>query len=197
MKKLENLNSILIKQKRAWGEILTGIEQKNKYHIFDDKDNDIYFAGETKIKLFWRLFLKGLRPFEIHIVDESNELQLVVSRPFRWFYHECSVFLPDGTLLGTTFWQFAILNRKYVIKDGQGNELFRLFGPLFRPWTFKIMKLDRQIGVISKKWSGLFREVFSDEDFFGLMLDEPASLQEKQILLGSVFLIDFINFERR
>lgn len=197
MKRIENISTILIKQKKAWGEILTGIEQRNKYHIYDEHGQELYFAGENHVSIFWRFFMKALRPFEIQIIDEMGAVQLIIRRPFRWMFQECSIFSPDETLLANVKWEFAVLNRKYVITDHSGAEIFRLFGPLFKPWTFKIMKFDHQIGIIAKRWSGLFKEAFSDEDHFGLMLDEPASLKDKEILLGSVFLIDFVHFERK
>lgn len=197
MKRIEESKSILIKQKRAWGEVITGIEQRNRYFIYDDNGQEIYFAGEQNIKLFWRLMMKSMRPFEIVIVDETGVPQLIIRRPYRWFYHECSIFLPDETLLANVRWEFSFINRKYLIRDSSGGELFKLFGPLFKPWTFRILKFDHQVGLITKKWSGVVKEVFTDEDNFGILFDEPLSLKEKQILLGTVFLVDFVHYERR
>ena len=68
-------------------------------------------------------------------------------------------------------------------------------GPLFHPWTFHIKKQGREVGKILKKWSGLGKEMFTDADTFALSLDPNLEANEKSLLLGAVFLIDFVHFE--
>jgi hypothetical protein len=51
-------------------------------------------------------------------------------------------------------------------------------------------------GKITKKWSGLGKEWFTKSDNFGIMFPAEMDLTLKQILLGAVFLIDFVYFER-
>jgi len=49
--------------------------------------------------------------------------------------------------------------------------------------------------VIRKKWGGTAREIFTDADAFGVELPAEADNHLKTILLGAVFLIDFVHFE--
>jgi len=81
------------------------------------------------------------------------------------------------------------------ILDRNGNEIFELFGPLLHPWTFQIKKGGLELGKITKKWSGLVKESFTDADNFGITFPEGIDLSQKAVLLGAVFLIDFIHFE--
>lgn len=196
MNKIDNTQTFVIKQKRALGEIFIGIEQKNKYFIFDENGNQILFAHEVNLKLFWRFFMKPMRPFEIQLTDEQEGVQLIIKRPFKFLFHECEIFLPDGQLLGSIKWEFAMFRKKYAIYDNNNIEILRLFGPIFKPWTFFISKMGTEVGKLTKKWSGIVKEVFTDEDNFVLQLTEHISLKEKQILLGAIFLIDFVYFER-
>ena len=76
-------------------------------------------------------------------------------------------------------------------------EIFRYFGPALKPWTFKIMNGEQEVGIITKKWSGLFKEAFSDADNFGIQFPPGLSVEQKALLLGSVFLIDFVHFENK
>ena len=67
--------------------------------------------------------------------------------------------------------------------------------PFFRPWTFKIMRHGSQCGVISKRWGGLGREMFTDADAFGIEFPKGISAALKAVFVGAVFLIDFAHFE--
>ena len=71
-----------------------------------------------------------------------------------------------------------------------------LRGPLLRPWTFFIDQGDREVGKITKRWSGALKEVFTDADNFAVHFPAELSLSEKSLLLGAVFLIDFVHFEK-
>ena len=51
-------------------------------------------------------------------------------------------------------------------------------------------------GKITKKWSGLFKEAFSDADNFGVTWPAQWDAKFKSLMLGAVFLIDFIHFEK-
>lgn len=46
-----------------------------------------------------------------------------------------------------------------------------------------------QVGKISKQWSGLARELFTDADFFGINFPMNLDVKVKATLLAAVFLI--------
>ena len=62
-------------------------------------------------------------------------------------------------------------------------------------WTFKIRRESTEIGKISKKWSGFFKEGLTDADNFGVEFPVETGLADKALLMGAVFLIDFVHFE--
>lgn len=45
------------------------------------------------------------------------------------------------------------------------------------------------VGKISKQWSGLAREIFTDADFFGITFPMDLDVRMKAVLLGATFLI--------
>lgn len=53
------------------------------------------------------------------------------------------------------------------------------------------------VGKITKKWSGLTLEAFTDADKSGVTF--PAELDPllEAVFLGAVFLIDFVHFEKK
>ncbi len=197
---LENITGMVIQQKKEWGEILSGFETKNKYAIFDTDGNQLAYAAESAsgfMAFVTRQFLQAWRPFEIQVVDTDNQITLSIKRPFRFYFHEVDVVDANNMHLGTIKRKFAWLRRIYVVRDGSGNELFELFGPILHPWTFNVTREGTEYGKITKKWSGLGKEVFTDADNFGITFPQEWDPGLKAILLGAVFLVDFVHFETK
>ncbi len=53
------------------------------------------------------------------------------------------------------------------------------------------------MGKISKQWSGVLREAFTDSDNFGISFPMNLDVKMKATLLGALFLIDFMFFEQQ
>lgn len=193
---LSGLKQVFVQQKKEWGEVFTGLEFKNKYAIYDQDENHILFAAEVAGSFFARFFLRNMRPFTIHILDKNGQLFLKIVRPFRWIFSECDILDANDQKIGTVKWEFSILRKKFVVLDESGMELYKLFAPILKPWTFQIKKNDEELGKITKRWSGLFKEAVTTADNFTAIFPNIASAKEKAILLGAVFLIDFVYFEK-
>ena len=144
-----------------------------------------------------RLFLKALRPFTIAVLAEDGQVVLRVVRPFRFYFHRAEVVDSQGRVLGTIQRRFSMLRRIYSVLDGSGQEVFQLFGPILHPWTFQINAGGDEYGKITKKWSGLMKESFTDADNFGVTFPAEWDVRVKAIFLGAVFLIDFVHFENK
>ena len=200
LQNLEQANVLVIRQQKEWGEILTGFETKNRYEVMDHFSNPLIEAqeeGDSALATITRLFLKALRPFTMHLFSTGGTGLFKLTRPFRFYFHELDVCQSNGAPLGNIKRRFAILRRIYSVSDRNGNEIFKLFGPLLRPWTFQIKKGGQELGKITKKWSGLVKESFTDADNFGITFPSGIDLSQKAVLLGAVFLIDFVHFENR
>jgi uncharacterized protein YxjI len=189
--------SLVIQQKKEWGEILSGFEQRNKYLVSDPSRGPLFAALESGGSTLARLFLRDLRPFDMQIASLDGRAVLNLHRPFRWYLHRLEVRDAHHRGLGSVQRRFAWLRREYVIADAGGREIHRLHGPVLHPWTFEIQSGDRVVGRIVKKWVGIGKETLTDADTFGLTFPPGATLETKAVLLGAVFLIDFAHFENR
>ena len=197
MEKLKSLNSLVVSQKKEWGEILSGFETKNKYVVSDETGKAMYYAAEEGGSILLRWFLKALRPFTLVVLTDSNQVLLRVKRPFRFFFHEADIVDYQDKSLGVLRKRFSLLRRKYSVLDSTGKEIFQLFGPILKPWTFIIKNNDVEYGKITKKWSGLLKEGFTDADNFGVVFPKEWDVKLKALFLGAVFLIDFVHFENK
>jgi uncharacterized protein YxjI len=192
--------ALKIQQRKEWGEILTGFETRNKYDIMDSWGNQIFEAEEESgsiATVLKRFLLTHLRPFRISIFSQEGIELFVLKRPFRFFFHELDISKPNRMLLGKVIRRFALFRRIYTVLDRSGREIYQLFGPILRPWTFIIKRNDQELGKIVKKWSGLAKETLTAADNFGINFPKGLDTDQKAIFLGAVFLIDFVHFEKR
>ena len=189
---------VLVRQQREWSEILLPFEATNRYLLFDENDEQIGSAAESGGGVgrgIARQFLGGSRRATIHIFDRDGDEIGRVEKPFRLYFQSVDVF--DGEeRLGTIERRFSLLHRKFVIRNADGDEVCEIFSPLFRIWTFKVLFDGVEVGRISKKWSGLFTEMMSDADTFGIEYEALPDLEAlRPLLIAAVFLVDFTCFE--
>ena len=197
MERLSATNSLVVAQQKEWGEILSGFEGKNRYTVSDEFGSQLYLAVEESGSTILRWFLRAHRPFKVAVLGGDGAAVLRVVRPFRFYFHQAEVIDAEGRSLGTIVRRFSILRRRYSVVDGTGRETFQLFGPLLRPWTFRILQDWVEVGKITKKWSGLLKEGFSDADNFCVLFPAEWDVRRKALFLGAVFLIDFVHFENK
>jgi uncharacterized protein YxjI len=189
--------SLIVKQKKEWGEIFTGFETRNRYAVQDETGTDLMYAAEVHTGFLSRNFLQAYRPWTIQVLDNDGQMLLSFQRPFKFYFHRVEITNPDGQVLGSVVRRFSWLRRIYHVLDAQGNELYQLFGPILHPWTFNVLRSGEEVGKITKKWSGLLKEAFTDADTFGINYQGDLPAEHKDILLGAVFLIDFVHFEQK
>jgi uncharacterized protein YxjI len=195
MQNLADAQMLFIKQQKESAEIIFGYESKNRYSI----NNGQYLAmedGGSLITYLLRWWLRAWRPCTLRILSSRDNLVLKLHRPFKFYFYTIEVYLPSGRRLGTIHRRFNFLTRHYSVCDTAGREIYQLSGPILRPWTFEIMANGQKKGLIQKKWSGMFKETFSDADNFGVEFPAGIGVNKKALLLGAVFLIDFVHFER-
>ena len=92
---------------------------------------------------------------------------------------------------------------QFVVKDQDGNVALRIEGPMCTysfcgDVEFKVVSPDgsAEVGKISKQWSGLLKEAFTDADIFGINFPIDLDVRMKAVLLGACMLIDFNFFEK-
>ena len=72
-----------------------------------------------------------------------------------------------------------------------------IHGPYFRPNTFMVYKQGEEIGRVTKQWSGIGREAFTDADTFRVEMETSKIDQDFSLLmLASALAIDLDFFEK-
>lgn len=154
-------------------------------------------AQEEKRGWFLRNLLGGYRPFGMTITSADGTTLLHLDRPFRWFFAFMTVFDGARNVIGSVQQKFAWLNRHFILKDKNDQEILEIRGVIWKPWTFQVFKNGSEVALISKKWSGLGKELFSKADNFSVIFNSSCTKEDRPLIAAAVFLIDFCFFERK
>lgn len=191
---------LTVRQRKKWLEIIFSFEFRNKYDVFDRGQAPVLHVAEQGngfVAFLKRVFLGPLRPFEVSVTDSASQAPVLqLKRPFRFIFHRLEVRTPEGELVGAIQRRWSWLRRIYVIEDAQGQVIADIFGPILKPWTFELRVGEKTQGTITKKWSGLFKEAFSDADNFGVDMGMIGDANLKVLAFAATVLIDVCHFER-
>ncbi|OXA52349.1 phospholipid scramblase 1 isoform X2 [Folsomia candida] len=215
LESLVSLDTIFVKQKIELLEAIVGCETRNRYVIMNDQGEEL-FKAEEESDCCTRQCCGPLRPFELTIRDANDQDVITFSRPlacglccFPCCLQSIAVYAPLGQLAGTVEQEWTWWTPKFTVKNWDGVDIFKIVGPCctlacFSDVEFQIfsskMENDEtistdEIGRISKKWGGLAREMLTDADNFGISFPVDLDVRLKAVLLGALFLIDFMYFE--
>lgn len=205
---LTQIDQILIHQKVELLEAFIGFETNNQYEIKNSLGQKIYKAKE-KNDCCTRNCCGSMRSFDMKIKDTMDREVIRLIRPFRcvscWCpccLQEMEVQAPPGTTVGYVKQDWHPCLPKFSIQGANKETLMKLEGPCFAcnccgDVNFELKsKADKTIGRISKQWSGLLKEVFTDTDNFGIQFPMDLDVKMKAVLMGACFLIDFMFFEK-
>ncbi|KAA8579129.1 hypothetical protein FQN60_007249 [Etheostoma spectabile] len=202
---LTQIDQILIHQKVELLEAIIGFETNNQYEIKNSLGQKIYKAKE-KNDCCTRNCCGSLRSFDMKIKDNMDREVIRLIRPFRcvscWCpccLQEMEVQAPPGTTIGYVKQDWHPCLPKFSIQGANKETLMKLEGPCFACnccGDLKSKDGETPIGRISKQWSGLLKEVFTDTDNFGIQFPLDLDVKMKAVLMGACFLIDFMFFEK-
>jgi len=208
---LAMVDQLIIKQQVELLEAFTGFETQNKYKVLNSIGQDVFFAKEDTDCCNRQCCGPG-RSFDMNILNNQMLEVLHLHRPLRCqaccfpcCLQELEVQSPPGTTIGTVEQQWSIFHPRFVIKDHNGEPVLKITGPFCvceccSDVDFEITTVgdnEQIIGKISKQWSGLGKEVFTDADNFGINFPMDLDVKVKATLLGATFLIDFMYFEKQ
>ncbi|KAF2881506.1 hypothetical protein ILUMI_24663 [Ignelater luminosus] len=207
---LTMIDQLLVHQKVELLEAITGFETENKYSIKNNLGQKVYYAGEDS-DCCSRNCCGPIRPFEMRIFDNFGNHVIHLNRPLAcdtcWFpccLQTIEVSAPPGTLIGTVEQNWSVFCPKFAVKNAAGEVILRIEGPFCTmscccccDVEFQVLTSDgkMQVGKITKQWSGLAKEIFTDADNFGLTFPMDLDVRMKAVMIGACFLIDFMFFE--
>ncbi|KAM3615568.1 uncharacterized protein V6R79_004259 [Siganus canaliculatus] len=205
---LTQIDQILIHQRTEMAEAILGWETNNVYTLKNNVGQQVFVATEEN-DLFTMQIWGNIRPFTIHLHDNMAQEVLTVTRPlkcgmccFPCCLQKLEVQSPPGNPIGYVEQNWHPFLPKFTILDSGRTPVLKIKGPFcdcscMSDVTFEVTSLDGSavVGQISKQWSGLIQETFTDADNFGISFPMDLDVKMKAVMIGACFLIDFMYFE--
>nr|XP_029510662.1 phospholipid scramblase 1-like [Oncorhynchus nerka] len=204
---LTQVDQLLIKQKVEFIEGIWLESKQQSYEVRNAMGQNVFYAVEENDCLS-RQCCGPLRSFTIKVLDNFGQEVITVTRPLKCmscFFPCCLqevLQAPPGNTVGYVVQQWHPFSPKFIIENEHREAVLRLHGP-FCGWSclpdvdFEIVTMDEvdKIGKISKQWTGLLREAFTDADNFGIQFPMDLDVKMKAVMIGACFLVDFMFFE--
>jgi len=205
---LTQIDQLLVKQKVEIMELLTNFETANKYEVKNSMGQTVYKAKEHS-GCCNRQCCGPLRKFKMKIADNTGREVLQLDRPlncrdccFPCCLQEMTVSSPiTGEVMGYIKQEWHFYLPKFSIQNAQGETVLKMTGPFCAcsccsDVEFPVTSTDgSKVGQLTKQWTGFVKEAFTDADNFGIKFPLDLDVKMKAVLLGAIFLIDFMYFE--
>jgi len=199
-KQLLSLTAVVIRQRKEAAEFF-GVETRNKYLIEDESGNALGFAAEQQKGLLGfvaRQIFGHWRSFEILVFAADRSQQCVARHPLRFYFQKIAVSEPNGKALGSIERRFSFFSKTFEILDASGAVIFSVSSPLWKVWTFPLMKDGVKRAEVQKKWGGLLKEALLDADTFRVEFTSPTiSENERLLVIVTAVFIDLLYFEKK
>ncbi|RNA45172.1 phospholipid scramblase 2-like isoform X1 [Brachionus plicatilis] len=221
---LTQVDQLCIYQKVSLLEAVIGWDACNKYFINNNCGNQVYVAIEGRnyspfeSETCMRICCGYQRGFVLHIVDNLNKEVIRMRRDFKCCAGHCC-WLPGKELVMDVHKKFlsnvllenqlvtgSMWRPKYDVLNEKREPILKIQGPScvcdgpFCPCNneFQILTIDglAQIGSINKDYSGFVREMVTITDTFSIKFPMDLAVKAKALLIGALFLIDFMHFEK-
>nr|XP_034836723.1 phospholipid scramblase 2-like isoform X2 [Maniola hyperantus] len=183
--------------------------KRNRFYV-KTPDNNLVYTVEERNSWWVGYFCYGLRPFQLHVRDDSGAEVMRISRPYactsRIFpcqLQHIQIFSPPGTRIGSIEQKWTPVRPEYDVKRENGEHVFWIQGPrvtisCFRDIQFHIYKTDGTlVGSTCKRWQGVLHAMFfaSVCDKFGVAFERDLSVEEKALLLAATLLLDYMYYD--
>lgn len=211
---LTQIDQILVNQVVELLEAFVGIECQNQFAIKNIMGQTVYHAAEES-GFCTRQCCGPHRGFVMHVADNMGQEVMRVTREFKccagccWLAcldccaYEVMVESPIGVPIGYVRQSCSLIKPCFEVMDENHEAVLSLSGPICIcecpccDVNFSLYSMDgEEIGGVQKQWSGLVKEIFTEADNFGIKFPMDLDVKVKATLMGAVFLINMMFFEK-
>ncbi len=172
----------------------------NSFDIFDPAHPQqiLLECREERLGFFTKFFrftdYKRMTPFEIDVKVPGGQRLITVKRGVSWFLSNVEVYDEQNTLVGRFKQKFFSIGGRFEVLDAQDKPLCMLKGK-WTSWEFKFIAPDNtEFATVTKKWSGLGKELFTSADNYVLQISEavPPDHPLRVLIMAAVMCIDLV-----
>jgi uncharacterized protein YxjI len=136
---------------------------------------------------------KRYAPFDVHVTDGSGEQVVRVTRGVTIFLSNVKVHDEHDEVIGGFRQKMFSIGGAFSVQDASGREVCQLVGK-WTSWEFSFQAGGVELARVTKKWTGLHKELFTSADNYVLEISDavaPGSPTRK-LILAAVMCIDMV-----
>lgn len=192
MEQLKRLDSLVIREKKEYPGVPATWKMKPACCLENVSGEELYYVIPEKGLSLGFDVLKISRTFTIYLVSRKGEEILSFVKKFSLFDNKMEIFDSNENLLGSVHKHTGRSKNSFQVLDAANRTLYDIEGPLESPEVFHIHKNGVVVGKISQKWAGTIEKGTFKSSHFGMVFPLGAEVEEKGVLVGALFLIDFL-----
>lgn len=192
MEQFKPFDSLVIREKKVYAGVPATWKIKPTCCLADASDQEHYYLVPEKGLSLGFDVLKTSRTFTIYLVNRKGEEVLFFVKKTTFFENKLEIFDGNENLLGAVRKQGGQSKNNFQALDSVNRVFCEMEGEGDPPENFQIRSNGRVIGKISQQWPKTAEEGVYRNYHFGIVFPLDAEEEQKGILLGALFLIDFI-----
>ncbi len=154
----------------------------------------------TLVKVL-RLFInKALMPTVVRVYEGADEgshkIVFSIRRGVALFRPRVDVMDAGGALLGYFVSKAFSLGGAFRVFTPDNQEVAMVKGD-WKGWNFRFLRGETELGVVTKKWAGLGKELFTTADNYIISLSGEADSSLSILLLAAGLAIDTVLKEKQ
>ena len=174
------------------------LKAANNYDIHDPETGDIIMqCREESLGIITKILrftdYKRMTPFDIQVRTPDNAPVVQIKRGISVFLSKVDVLDEAGQQIGGFKQKLFSLGGSFSVLDAADNVVCELKGK-WTGWDFKFVSGDTEFAHVTKKWSGIGKEMFTSADNYVLEIYDsvPKDNAIRQLILAAVMCIDMV-----
>jgi uncharacterized protein YxjI len=171
----------------------------NNFDVLDPASgHPLFYCREPKLGTITKLLrftdYKRMTPFNVEITSPDGRPAIRVQRGVSFFLSKVNVLDETETPVGGFKQKFFSIGGKFDVLDALDTPLCTLKGK-WTGWDFQFVNNDgRGLARVTKKWSGLGKELLTSADNYMLEIDNcvPKNSSLRVLIMAAVMCIDMV-----
>lgn len=170
----------------------------NNFDVYDpESGQQILHCREERLGIFTKLLrftdYKRMTPFHVELKTPDGQTLVHIRRGISLFLSTVDVLDANENPIGGFKQKIFSIGGAFTVLDANGSPLCELKGK-WTGWNFRFMAGEEQLAHVSKKWSGIGKELFTSADNYVLEISEtvPPGNPVRQLILAAVMCIDMV-----
>lgn len=170
----------------------------NSYDILDlETQQPLLECREPNLGFFTKLFrftkYKTRTPFDIEVKDRAGMPVLRLTRGVSFFRSTVEVFDGNAILVGKFQQRMLSLGGKLDVLDTDNQVVCTVQGKI-TSFDYKFLRGDQQIALVTKKWMGLGKELFTSADNYVINIEPTVAAKDniRNMIVAAALCIDMV-----